>query len=138
MVRVPGKRLWIKLYPLDCLQGSIRYQLEADERGVWYDLLNFAAICAIDGVISDKDSRPYPHSFIANRLNVDLKLLERTLAKCAEEGRIQENDNGIHITNWKAYQSEYARQKPYRQAKKAKQDDPGKYVEGELGKHVKR
>lgn len=117
-MRVPGRKTWIKLYPIDCLEGSIRYQLEPDERGVWYDLLNLSAICAFPGNISDKDNRPYPHSFIANRLNISVELLERTLTKCEDEGRISENDTGIHITNWKAYQSEYERQKPYRERKK--------------------
>ena len=31
-----------------------------------------------------------------------------------EEGRITEDESGIHITNWKLYQSEYDRQKSYR------------------------
>ena len=116
--RTKTRRPWIKLYPIDCLDGSIRYQLEPDERGVWYDLLNFSAICANPGVIADKDGRPYPHSFIANRLNIELELLEATLAKCYEEGRCQESDGGvIAITNWSAYQSEYQRQKPYRDKK---------------------
>lgn len=137
-MRVAGRRCWIKIYPLDCLQGSIRYQLEPDERGVWYDLLNFAAICALPGTISDKDARPYPHSFIANRLNIDIELLERTLTKCEEEGRINENDNGIHITNWKDYQSEYERQKPYREAKKEKERKPEDYIKGKYGRNVKR
>jgi len=134
-MRPARRRTWIKLYPIDCLEGSIRYQLGADERGVWYDLLNLAAICATPGLISDKDSRPYPHSFTANRLNITLELLEATLDKCIKEGRISENDNGIHITNWVAYQSEYDRQKPYREAKK---DDRDKYTEGALGHMVKR
>jgi len=128
--RVKGRRTWIKLYPIDCLDGSIRYQLEPAERGVWYDLLNFSAICATPGTISDKDSRPYPHSFIANRLNVLLELLETTLAKCIEEGRIIENGTGIHIVNWDAYQSEYQRQKPYRGKKKEDGFDPSKYLKG--------
>lgn len=129
MPRAGWRRTWIKLYPLDCLEGSIRYQLEPDERGVWYDLLNLSAICTTPGTISDKDKRPYPHSFIANRLNIPIELLERTLAKCEEEGRISENDTGIHITNWKAYQSEYNRQKPYRQQKQKKGEAPKKLLE---------
>ena len=116
--RVKGRRLWIKLYPIDCLDGSIRYQLEPDERSVWYDLLNFSALCANPGTIADKDGRPYPHSFIANRLNIGIDLLERSLDKCREEGRIREEDGGIiEITHWNSYQNEYQRQKPYRQKK---------------------
>ena len=134
--RTGWRRTWIKLYPIDCLEGSIRYQLEPDERGVWYDLLNFAAISVQEpGTIADKDGRPYPHSFIANRLNISLELLERALNKCAEEGRVQEDASGIRITNWKAYQSEYERQKPYR---KQKEDDPDKYIKGRFGHLVQQ
>ena len=137
MPRTGGRRTWIKLYPIDCLEGSIRYQLEADERGVWYDLLNLSAICSTPGTISDKDNRPYPHNFIANRLNISFELLERTLKKCEEEGRINEDEHGIHITNWASYQSEYQRQKPYRQRKK-EEEDPDKFIKGKLGHMVKR
>jgi len=110
------RRRWIKVYPLECLDGSIRYQLEADERGVWYDLLNFSVVCVDSGSICDRDHRPYPHSFIANRLNITVELLERTLKKCLDEGRLVEDERGIRITNWKYYQSEYDRVKGYQQA----------------------
>ena len=110
------RRRWIKLYPVECLEGSIRYQLEPDERGVWYDLLNFAAVCSISGLISDRDGRPYPHSFIANRLNIPLELLERTLTKCFAEKRMTEDASGIHLNNWAYYQSEYDRVKGFQQA----------------------
>ena len=113
-----GKRTWIKLYTLECLEGSIRYQLNAEERGVWYDLLIFSAICRNDGIISDRDGRAFPHSFIANRLNIPLELLEVTLVKCGKEGRLKEDGKGIVITNWKLYQSEYSRLKKYREKKK--------------------
>jgi len=137
-MRAGWKKTWIKIYPVECLEGSIRYQLEADERGVWYDLLNFAALCVQPGVISDNDSRPYPHSFIANRLNVPLDLLERTIDKCKDEGRLSENDNGIHMTNWKFYQSEYQRQKPYRDKKKEEAVDPEKFTKGKYGRLVQK
>lgn len=113
-----GKRSWIKLHTLECLNGSIRYQLEPDERGVWYDLLVFSAVCRNDGIISDRDGRAFPHSFIANRLNIPLELLEVTLKKCEKEGRLKETTGGIAILNWKSYQSEYARLKKYRKKSK--------------------
>lgn len=131
-MRSPLRRPWIKLYSIDCLEGSIRYQLEPAERSVWYELLLLSSICAIPGRICDKDERPYPHAFIANRLNISVELLERTLAKCIEEGRIQENAQGIIITNWHAYQSEYQRQKPYRQGQRA-QADRDRYSRGPYG-----
>ena len=115
MPRGGWRRTYIRLYSLECLQGSIRYQLSSAERGVWYDLLNFANLCDEPGKIADNDGRGYPIDYVANRLNIDLALLEKTIEKCKAEGRIEINGSGaIQIVNWKAYQSEYQRQKVYR------------------------
>ena len=108
------RKTWIKMWVTDCIEGSIRYQLNPSERSVWYDLILFSALCARPGIISDKDGRPYPHTFVANRLNIPIALLEKTLMKCQDEGRISEDPDGIHITNWERYQSEYQRQAKYR------------------------
>jgi len=129
------RRPWLKLWAVECLEGSIRYQLDAAGRGTWYDLLALARICGQEGSISDRDSRPYPHDYIANRLNIPLELLESTLENCKDEGRITEDETGIHITNWKIYQSEYERQKPYR---KKPADDSGKYAGQQHDGLVKR
>lgn len=134
-MRTGWKRTWIKLYPYQCLEGSIRYQLTSEERGVWYDLLNFAALCSEPGTIADSDGRPYPHDFIANRLNISLELFKSALSKCLEEGRLTETANGIRITHWKEYQSEYQRQKPYREAKS---NDPEKFKKGKYAHIVSR
>ena len=56
-------------------------------------------------------------SFIANRLNIPLDLLEKALKKCIDEGRIKDTGGVLTIVNWGAYQSEYQRQKPYREKK---------------------
>jgi len=90
----------------------------------------------LDGLIADRDERPYPHSYIAHELHIPVELLERTLDKCIKEGRITEDEHGIHITNWVAYQSEYERQKPYRQ--KAEEQDPDKFIKGRYGHMVQR
>ena len=113
-MRGESKRAWVKLHINGMLNGSVRYQLEPEERATWVDLLCFAGLGVEPGTISDSDLRPYPHSFLANRFNIPLELLENTLTKCIQEGRISEDDNGIHIDNWSAYQSEYQRQKAYR------------------------
>ncbi|MFC1924263.1 hypothetical protein ACFLXA_02735 [Chloroflexota bacterium] len=137
-MRAQGNRSWIKLHIVECLEGSIRYQLEPDERSVWYDLLVFAAICDSEtGDICDRDHRPFPHEYIASRLYIDVGLFERALQKCKDEGRVTEDEKGIHITHWKLYQSEYYRQKPYREKKKDN-PDPDKYVKGKYGNVVKR
>jgi len=85
--------------------------------------LCFTGLCSIDGIISDADGRPFPHGFIAHEINVTVAVLESTIIKCKDEGRIVEDEHGLHITNWAAYQSEYQRQKPYRQSSK-----PGKAI----------
>jgi hypothetical protein len=113
-MRVSTKRSWIKLYINNYIMGSVRYQLTPAERSVWVDLLCLAGLSPTAGSICDSDNRAYPHSFIANRFNIRTTLLEDTLNKCKEEGRIKEDSGGIHIINWGSYQSEYQRQKPYR------------------------
>lgn len=133
--RARGKRTWIKLHCYQRLHGSMNYQLTDAEQSAWDKLLCLTGLCAIDGTISDADGRPYPHSFVAHEIHTTEELLESTLTKCIEEGRITEDEKGIHITNWKAYQSEYERQKPYRQKKDI---DPDKYIKGKYGKSVQR
>lgn len=137
MPRGATRRTWVKLHITGWLHGSIRWQLEADERGVWADLIALAGECGKDGKICDNDDRPYPRDYVAGQLNIPLELLERTIAKCQKEGRLDENKDMIIITNWKAYQSEYERQKQYRD-KKVPDEDPDKYVKGKYGHMVKR
>ncbi len=117
--RTGPRRTWIKLYCYQRLHGSMAYDLEEAEQSVWDKLLCMAGLCAFEGAICNNDGKPFPHSFIAHELHTSEELLETTLSKCKEEGRITEDETGIHITNWTAYQSEYARQKPYRKKKKA-------------------
>ena len=133
---MPGIRRWVKLWVSECLEGSIRYQLDAAERGVWYDLILISSLGGTPGTISDRDNRAFPHTFIASRLNISVTLLELTLDKCIKEGRVIEDEKGIHITNWERYQSEYQRQKPYREA--AKEADPDKFIQGKYAHMVAR
>jgi len=114
-MRGSPKMTWVKLHVSGWLHGSIRYQLEPDERGVWADLIAMAGQCLARGRICDNDGIAYPKQYIANQLNISLELLERTLGKCKKEGRIAEIKGVIGITHWKEYQSEYERQIPYRQ-----------------------
>ena len=130
-----GPRRWIKVFCFETLHGSVSYQLTEAEQSVWVKLLCFAGLCGNEGLISDHDKRPFPHSFIIHEIHTDKDIFESTLKKCEDEGRISEDGQGIRITNWGKYQSEYDRQKPWREAKKAGQAiDPGKYTRGPLGK----
>lgn len=128
-------RRWIKLWVRESLTGTIRFDFTPAERGVWYDLLALAGNCRLEGVIAAGAGSPYPHSWIAGTLNIPLELLEATLTKCEKSGRVKENTDGIHILSWARYQSEYERQKPYRQAK-TRDDDDNKYLKGKYGHMV--
>jgi len=137
MARGSSRRAWVKLYITGWLHGSIRWQLDAEERGVWADLIALAGECGKDGRICDNDDRPYPRDYIAGQLNIKEELLGATIAKCRADARLDDRDDMIVITNWKAYQSEYDRQKQYR-GKKVIEEDPDKYTKGKYGHMVKR
>jgi len=133
------RRAWVKMWLNECLEGTIRFDFTPAERGVWYDLILLAGRGRVPGTISANETTPYPHSYLAGLLNIPLELFEGTLEKCKSSGRIQESPQGIHLLNWEHYQSEYQRQKPYRQGKQAEQsDDPNKYVKGKYGHMVRR
>jgi len=117
MAKSRWRRTWVKMYVNECLEGSIRFDFTPAERSIWYDLVLMAGRCRNPGIISANEKAPYPHKYIAGMLNVDVELLESTLAKCKVSGRIVENDSGIELVNWEHYQSEYQRQKPYREKK---------------------
>lgn len=127
-------RKWIKVWVQESLTGTIRFDFTPAERGVWFDLLILAGNCRLDGIIAAGPGKPYPHSWIAGTLNIPLELLEQTLKKCNGD-RTGEDGDGIHIKNWTKYQSEYERQKPYREQKKIS-DDPDKYKKGKYGHMV--
>ncbi|KKN65880.1 hypothetical protein LCGC14_0476970 [marine sediment metagenome] len=117
------KRTWVKFFVTGWLHGSIRWQLEPDERSVWADLICLAGQCGHEGAICDNDGEALPRDFMANQLNIKQTLLDRTIAKSIHDNRLEEVDGCLSIVNWSSYQSEYerqkiSRQKPYRQDKK--------------------
>jgi len=117
MPRGATRRTWVKLFITGWLHGSIRWQLEPDERGVWADLICLAVECGKDGKICDNDGKAFPRPYLSNYLNIVPELLDRTIAKCRHEGRLVDRDDILIIANWKSYQSEYQRQKAWRQKK---------------------
>lgn len=134
------KRSWVKMDCQGCLHGSINYQLSLEEQAVWFKLIMYSAVCGGEaGYICDNDSKPMPLEYIAQELHCPLETLETTLKKCTEEGRVNVNSTGIEIINFAAYQfTEYDRQRPYRQAKKERDENPDKYIGGKYGPLVKR
>ena len=130
------RRKWVKIWVDESLTGTVRFDLTPAERSIWYDLIILAGACRVPGQISSNETTPFPHDYIANLLQVPLDLLQTTLKKLADTGRVSENENGIHITNWLKYQSEYDRQKKYRGRKETQDKD--KYIKGKYQDHVKR
>jgi len=130
------RRKWVKIWVDESLTGTVRFDLTPAERSIWYDLIILAGACRVPGQISSNETTPFPHDYIANLLQVPLDLLQTTLKKLADTGRVSENENGIHITNWLKYQSEYDRQKKYRGRKETQDKD--KYLKGKYQDHVKR
>ncbi len=133
------RRIYRKSWPYDNLFGSSRFELTAAQRGVWNDLLDFAKLSRVEpGLIAPAPNRSYTHSWLSEFFNIPLELLEESLKVLAETGRVEENGTGIRILNWHKYQSEYDRQKPYRDAKKQAEQDPDKFIKGRYGHMVKR
>lgn len=124
-----GPRKWVKLFCYETLHGSVSYQLSEEEQAVWMKLLCMAGLCGNDGVIADHDLRPFPHGFIIHELHTTEEIFDSTMGKCKEEGRITEDGQGIRITNWSKYQSEYDRQKQYRDKDKHLFVEPGRAEE---------
>ena len=112
------KRSWVKMWITESLTGSIRYELKADERGCWYDLIIFAGQCRIPGIISANETQEIPRKRLAALLNIPERLLARTILKCKEKDRLKIDEAGlIHIVNWEKYQSESDRVRLWRERK---------------------
>ena len=112
-------RKWRKQWSYDWLFGSMRHILSLEQQAVWHMLLDMAAISRVDGgIIAASLDKPYSYEWIAGFLEIPIALLESTVKICVTEKSMSENHNGLKIVNWNKYQSEYDRQKPYREARK--------------------
>jgi len=114
---MPRARMrWFKVSTA-ILYSSMNYELLLEEQAAFIKTLALCAELGGTGVIADGEGQPMPHDFIASRIHVPVEIFESMLEKCQRTHRISENSNGIVISKWKEYQSEYQRQKPYRHRK---------------------
>lgn len=95
---------WFKKYSREWLEGSIRFDCTAEERSVFDDFMAMANESRNRGVIQANDDTPYPHPWIAAKLNISLELLERCIVKFLEQERITENKHGIVVLNFSYWQ----------------------------------
>lgn len=103
-----GKRqpsqIWFPLYADKWIFGSTRIELnDPSERGIFVDLLAIAT--KHGGYIRANESTPYVPEQLAGLLLVDVKLLNRTIEKCIEHGKLERLQNGtLKVVNWESYQ----------------------------------
>ncbi|MCX6009224.1 MAG: phage replisome organizer N-terminal domain-containing protein [Chloroflexi bacterium] len=114
-----SSRTWIKVYCDKWLTGTLREDAP-DVRGVWIDLLTFAGggQYGDTGEIKLTNGVGFTDSQIATILHIPKSLWRKAKARLLETGRIEISPRGaIRIVKWSKYQSEYNRQKKYRQPK---------------------
>lgn len=121
------KRDWVVLRK-SWLTSSINYRMELPEIAVYSKLIVMADVFGpVPGLISDNDFRAMPHDYLAHQACCPLEVFESTLKKAEEDDSIYENGSGILLTHFDEYQfTEYDRQKPYREAKKAQKGTEGR------------
>lgn len=99
--------LWYhKIDSYQWIHGSIREDLEPDERSVWADLIALAGLTREErrGYIERSEGVPYRKHQIINLLNITEELYDRALQKCISEGRVVFYDDGtIYLKNWDKY-----------------------------------
>lgn len=114
-----SSRTWIKLYCDKWLEGSIRDEAP-DVRAIFIDLLALAGSGKYGdtGEIKLQNGVGFSTIQLRNLLKTSYFLLKKALKQLQNSNRISINQAGvITIVNWKKYQSEYERQKPYRNQK---------------------
>ena len=135
-----GSRTWFKVYSDKWLTGTIREETP-EVRSVWIDLLALAAAGGYgdSGEIKYNDSVGLTDKQIAAALRISPRLWRMAKTRFLGTNRIEITENGaIRIVNWAKYQSEYGRQKPWRERQKAAQPDPDKYLKGKYAHLVRR
>lgn len=114
-----GSRTWVKLFCDQWLSGSLREETP-ELRGIWSDLLALAG----SGKYGDTGQISLPNGvgFSDPQFVLLLKLSKYQWQKAKKRLILTEriavnSSNVIRILNWRKYQSEYERQKPYRNQK---------------------
>jgi len=91
---------WFKIYPEDWLANGLAVFLSLAESGVFVRLQCAASNSPTRGTIQMAPGEPYPSETLARKLRVKKSILTKTLNKLEKIGRITQDRDGIHITNW--------------------------------------
>jgi len=125
-------RTWVRLWVGPWLTGSTRFELSSAERAVWIDMIALAGDSRYGGVVAsgqheDGTFEGYPVDHLALRLCHDplmfrgaLRKFERHEKAVVTWGKDEQDQDTvvIELLKWSTYQSEYLRQKPYRDKKR--------------------
>lgn len=120
-----GRRPWIKLWVHEWLNGTTRLEMSDGQRAFWVDLLAMAGQSRYPGTVcaglSGEKMVGYPIKKFEGMLSGPMDV-EATLALFVLNDKIRVTVTQqepiklvlIEVINWNLYQSEYQRQKPYR------------------------
>lgn len=125
MTTMTTRRTWIKIYVDKWLRGTLREEFP-DTKGVWIDILVLGGDSAFGdiGKIQFAEKCGYTDEQLSVIFKTTIKRWKEIKEKLVETKRIQiGKDNEINILNWKKYQSDYNRQKPYRKDKVTNKGD---------------
>ena len=114
-----GSRTWIKIYCDKWIEGTLR-QESLETRGIWIDLLALVGTGKYGdtGELQLAPDVGFTDEQISGILKIPILLWSTTKELLVKTERISiNNNNSLHILKWDKYQSEYARQKPYRAQK---------------------
>lgn len=135
-----GARTWIKIFCNKWIEGTLRHETP-EVRGIWIDLLALVGNGQYGdgGELKIMTGMGLTDDQISTILKTPLEIWKKAKDRLVESQRIEVGSgNVISITNWKKYQSEYQRQKPYRHP--VTKSDKGELlpgVTGNLGKSEK-
>jgi hypothetical protein len=110
------RRNWIKIYVDQCLRGTMMDEMkDPGERFLWFAFLLLAGDSPYEGKIALTEDMGYTDEQLGSMLKCDPGLIQRAKKVMVKYDKIKVlKNNIIQIVNWKKYQSEYQRQKPYR------------------------
>lgn len=125
-----SSRTWVKLYCDHWLSGSLREETP-ELRGIWADLLALAGSGKYGdtGRISLQNDVGLSDSQFEKLLKITKYQWQKAKKRLILTERIAVNSaNVATIINWKKYQSEYQRQRPYRYQKLQPKVTTGSYT----------
>jgi hypothetical protein len=93
---------WVPLWIDPWLFGSTRIELTLEQRAIWIDLLALAG--KDQGFIRANENMPYPIEQLSGLLRIPVDLLEQTINKCLETGKLTKTQSEtLYVTNWELY-----------------------------------